>query len=140
VAQAEPGLTVTTPGEFRALCFEAARRTGGQVVRWSVPEVTPNFHEVHLQHVDHRGTVVVLWTPEGDVALTASVEPLPPIEFVDDAALMAVLAELSSDIRVWAKAQLDRPFRAVEWPGLDAHDVRYWRPQRVGDVLFNWWD
>ncbi|GAB2856792.1 hypothetical protein [Lentzea nigeriaca] len=138
--EAVPELTVRTPGEFRGLCFEAARRTGGHVARWSVPKVTPNYHEVHLEHADHRGTIVVLWTAEGDVALTASVEPLPPIEFVDDAALMAVLAELSSDIRVWAKAELEKPFKAADWPDLDPRDVRYWRPERVGDVLFNWWD
>ncbi|MFS8103492.1 hypothetical protein LFM09_40845 [Lentzea alba] len=137
MAQAEPGVT---PGKFRGLCFEAARRTGGEVVRWSIPEVVPNYHEVHIEYRDLRGTIVVLWTAAGDVALTASPEPLPPVEFLDDVALMAVLAELSNDIRVRTRDELEMPFKAAEWPDLDPRDVRYWRPERVGDVLFNFWD
>ncbi|HEX8864367.1 MAG TPA: hypothetical protein VF821_01805 [Lentzea sp.] len=132
---------VTGVKQFRSLCFEAARRTGGEVERWSAPEVVPNFHEVHITYRDNRGTIVVLWTAAGDVALTASTEPLQPIEFIDDAALTAVFEGLpGGGVRVWTRAELERPFKAAEWPGLDPRDVRYWRPERVGDVLFNWWD
>jgi hypothetical protein len=141
VEEAVPGLIVTTPAEFRGLCFEAARRVGGDVTQWFDPVVTPNFHAVFVEYRDHRPTVAVLWTSKGDVALTVSDEPeAGPVEFADDAALMTALRALSLDIRVWGKAELEMPFRADDWPDLDARDVRYWRPQTVGDVLFNWWD
>lgn len=137
MAQAVPGLTA---GEFRGLCFEAARRVGGEVTYWFEPGVTPNYHAVLISYRDHRPSVAVLWTASGDVALTVSDPELAPLEFVDDVALTAVLAELSDDIRPRSKAELDRPFQAGEWPELDPRDVRYWRPERVGDALFHHWD
>lgn len=76
----------------------------------------------------------------GDLALCRSPEPLPPVEFVDDEALMSVFAELSSYFRVWRKDELEQPFDPALWPHLDPDVVRHYRPRRVGDALFNHWE
>lgn len=138
MAQAVPGFVVTTPKEFLTCCFEAARRTDGEVGNWS--SHFDNYHVVVIGYRDHRGTIAVLWTETGDLALSFSPEPLPPVEFADDAALMGVFADLSSDYRVWRKAELERPFDPAHWPLLDPDSVRYYRPERVGDVVFNHWE
>ncbi|WP_394613623.1 hypothetical protein JNUCC0626_27305 [Lentzea sp. JNUCC 0626] len=123
--------------EFRGLVHEAARRAGGAVTRWCEPHVTPNFHAAYVEYRDHRPTVAVLLTHAGDVALTHDHER-QPLVFADDAALTGVLEELGLTVRT--PAELHRPFRAADWPLLDARDVRYWRPETAGQALFNWWD
>ncbi|MFC3895496.1 hypothetical protein ACFOWZ_28800 [Lentzea rhizosphaerae] len=138
MAEAVPGLAVTTPKEFLTCCFEAARRTDGEVGNWWQPFDT--YHVVAITYRDQRGTIAVLWAEMGDLALSRSPEPLPPVEFVDDVALMGVFAGLSSHYRVWRKDELERPFDPALWPHLDPDVVRHYRPQRVGDALFNHWE
>jgi hypothetical protein len=41
---------------------------------------------------------------------------------------------------VLTAAELARPFTAAEWPVVSAYDVRYWKPESLGEALFNYWD
>ncbi|MFD6065886.1 hypothetical protein [Amycolatopsis lurida] len=50
--------------EFRKVCYEAARRTRGQVARFVPCEAGRNFDTGEIAY-DHR-TVAVVWTQEWD--------------------------------------------------------------------------
>jgi len=41
---------------------------------------------------------------------------------------------------VLTKNDLDRPFRAADWPSMSSSDINYWKPATVGEALFNYWD
>ena len=45
--------------------------------------------------------------------------------------------------KVLSAVELARPLTREMWQGLAPHeqkDVRYFRPRRVGDVIYNYWD
>ncbi|MFC5112324.1 hypothetical protein ACFPN7_00020 [Amycolatopsis halotolerans] len=50
-----------------------------------------------------------------------------------------MLAE-TEQFRVLAPADLERSFKAEDWPHLTRSDIAYWKPATVGEALFNYWD
>ncbi|MFR9770566.1 hypothetical protein [Nocardia sp. SC052] len=126
---------------------EAARRTGGTVIEFRLAgNATPNFHQGVIAYHDHHVAVVAL----RDSAVLAVADPRVidfddaaiesgPLTFIEAPDLVAALAE-QSGFELLTTAELAQPFDAAAWPELDRDDVRYWRPQTVGDALFNYWD
>ena len=130
---------------FTAVCHAAARQVGGRVqqVRAAYEQVTPNFHEalMTLRHgtetvrvlCNAQYPIVAFTTPaanEGDVRL----------EFVDCPELAEALrAEFSIITRQDACAGVADELVA-QLGDAELHQMRYWRPQRIGDVIFNYWD
>lgn len=31
-------------------------------------------------------------------------------------------------------------FEAVDWPDINRADIKYWKPETVGEALFHYWD
>ncbi|MGW5137568.1 hypothetical protein ACWEPH_00655 [Nocardia beijingensis] len=62
-----------------------------------------------------------------------------PLGFLDIPELVAVLAE-HPGFAVLTAADLDGPFDAAAWPGIDRADIDYWKPETLGEALFNYWD
>jgi hypothetical protein len=133
--------------EFRRVCHEAARRTGGRVVEFRIADgVTPNFHQGVVDYGDHRLSIVC--TRDRTEPVLAVAEPRAidgtaagwgPLTFVDAPDLVAVLAEHPAFL-VLTPADLGGPFDAKTWPGYYAADLKYWAPADLGEVLFNYWD
>jgi len=131
--------------QFASACYAAARHVGGRVhqVRAACERVTSNFHEALMTLRDSPRTVrvlcnahypIVAFTPpaayEGDVRL----------EFMDCPELAAALRveyavitkqEACTGVADELVAHLGEP---------ELHQMRYWRPLRIGDVIFNYWD
>ncbi|WP_063049040.1 hypothetical protein [Nocardia arthritidis] len=132
---------------FRQACYEAARRTGGTVIEFRVGEgVTPNFHQGVITYRDRHVAVVAL----RDSAVLAVAEPRAidfdegaieagPLTFVEAPDLVTALSE-QAGFEILTAAELARPFDAAAWPELDRADIRFWKPETVGDALFNYWD
>ncbi|WP_067478630.1 hypothetical protein [Nocardia amamiensis] len=132
---------------FRQVCYEAARATGGRLIEFrSADEVTPNFHQGVIGYEDDR--VAVIW--RRDSALLAVAEPRAldasegvresgPLTFVAAPALATALRR-QPGFQVLTTAELDGPFDAAAWPGLDPADIKYWKPATLGEALFNYWD
>ncbi|SUA73660.1 Uncharacterised protein [Nocardia otitidiscaviarum] len=106
--------------------------------------VTPNFHQAVIAYHDHQVAVVAL----RDSAVLAVAEPRViddaatesgPLTFIGSPDLVAALAE-QSGFEILTSAELAQPFDAAAWPELDRHDIRHWKPQTVGEALFNYWD
>ncbi|WIX97864.1 hypothetical protein QRX60_27680 [Amycolatopsis mongoliensis] len=92
---------MTSLREFRRVCREAARRTGGRIVEFRIADgVTSNFHQGVLGYVGHRLSIVC--TSDRAEPVVAVAEPrvidgtavdAGPLTFVEAPELVAVLAE-----------------------------------------------
>ncbi|MBB5854212.1 hypothetical protein ACFQ05_12955 [Amycolatopsis umgeniensis] len=144
---------MTEEKEFRGACYEAARRTGGRVAGF-VPWATEgNFDQGHLIHGER--TVAVLWTrawydhkSKWDVpgkrwdglAIAEAPVAYGSIAFADLPELLAVLGELLPGVQPLTFAQLQGELDLAEWPWIQPGDMKYWKPESLGQALFNHWD
>ncbi|AGM02689.1 hypothetical protein AORI_0100 [Amycolatopsis keratiniphila] len=131
--------------EFRKVCYEAARRTRGQVVRFVPGDVARNFQTGEIAY-EHR-TVAVLWTQDWDeggrreiVGIADASIGYGSITFVDEPGLLAVLRELLPGYRLFTRAELEAPIDITAPRWKNHYDVQHWRPDFIGEVLFNCWD
>lgn len=129
---------------FRGHCYEVARQIGARVV----VDIKPNAQGLS------SFVVIVLETKSGVVAvLLHSYHPVmafaaPPItagmplQFLD----CPELANAFSNLGIYElalAAELERPLTPSDLSELsDAEltQVKYWKPRRIGDVAFNYWD
>ncbi|MBU2669134.1 hypothetical protein KOI35_37040 [Actinoplanes bogorensis] len=135
--------------EFRRACHKAAGRVRATVTGFRVSDgVTPNFHQGILAFRDRTEIAVVLARDTGVAALAeprvisfaeATALESGPLTFVDHPELTVALVETRA-FRVMTTAELADPFDAREWPQLTEYDVRFWKPETLGDALFNYWD
>lgn len=133
--------------DFRQVCYTVARRTGGEVIGFRIADgMTPDFHQGLIAY--HDRTIAVACTR--DSALLAAAEPRitdfaagfvesGPLIFVDAPELTAALAKMPG-FRVLTPDELNGPFDATAWPEVLASDIDYWRPESLGEALFNYWD
>lgn len=129
--------------EFRGACYEAARRTRGQVTGF-VP-MAGNFETGEIAY-RHR-TAAVLWTQEWNedgrqeiLGIAEAPVRYGSVTFVDEPGLLAVLGELLPGFRLYTRAELETPLDLSVPPWVNDPDARYWRPDVLGNALFNWWD
>jgi hypothetical protein len=129
---------------FTDICYHAARAIGGAVTGVTPAGVTPNFHTVDITHGHAQHHVEVLRhialpliafarpAADGDLTMT----------FVDHGDLAAALTSLT-DAQILTVEQLRTPLARVDLSALDRHEhrqINYWKPDTVGELLFNFWD
>jgi hypothetical protein len=135
---------------FRRVCYQAAHRTGGEVVEFRLSDgVTPNFHQGIIACPDRTVAVACIRTAAllaiavpRDIAFTPARES-GPLTFVDMPELAAALTTAGAGVegfRVLAAAELDGPIDQAQWPDISSHDLRFWKPGSLGEALFNYWD
>lgn len=106
---------------------------------------SPNFHQGLITYPGRHVTVValrdsaVLAIAESRVTESDGVIESGPLTFVEAPDLVTALSE-QVGFEILTAAELARPFDAAAWPELDEADIRYWKPETVGDALFNYWD
>jgi hypothetical protein len=128
---------------FRGHCYAAAREAG-----WSVREVLAPRQAMACNHA-----LAVLASHDSTIAVALNgVFPLlsfatPPrdgqlgLDFADCPVLGAAFEQLG--YTVLPAAELALPLTREMWQGLAPHEqkyVRYFRPRRVGDVIYNYWE
>lgn len=128
---------------FRGHCHAAAREAG-----WTVREVLAPHASVACNY----GLAVFEFRQSAIAALVNGVFPFlafaaPPaegqikFEYTDCPVLGAAFTRLG--YTVLSAAELARPLLTEMWQELAPHEqkrVKYFRPRRVGDVIFNYWD
>ena len=128
--------------EFLAACHAAARQTGATVTASQRAAVTPDFDAVvlayeheHVAALRHAllNVVAFVQVPGDHVA--------PPLAFTDRPGLAQVLGEIG--YQVLPAAELRQPTTSADLSNLTAHEheqIKYWKPETVGELLFNYWD
>ena len=111
-----------------------------EVVRAS--GITPNFHYARID----RGSVSTGVLCNAHFRILACCVPFETNvcdrEFVDDADLTAAMSAYSDYVLLPADS-FDKPLEEADLHNLSQAEIaqiRYWRPARVGDAVFNWWD
>lgn len=129
---------------FHRHCHEVARRVKGRVVAGVSP----------LKEVEHNFAYRVIATPSGQVAvllnahypIIAFAAPLLAGDMVHRFMDCSALAEAFRSVEVYevmGSADLEAPadpHALRELLPVELEQVEYWRPRRVGDLIFNFWD
>jgi hypothetical protein len=122
---------------FRRACHAAARMAGAAVQGLDVG-LCASFDAV-----DIAGTVVLVHRHLPVVAFSgAALEPGSPVRgFVPPPPWAGPLAD--AGFRLLEPAEPDAPIERVDLsalPEAELKAVRHWRPQTLGELMFNWWD
>ncbi|MFC7259402.1 hypothetical protein [Streptomyces lutosisoli] len=134
-------LAPTDMASFRSACFEAARGIGARVDELAFAGVS-SFHAVTV--AGRGASLVVLCHDHLPVVAFTDTPPVPgrPVaRFVDPPAWAGSFGTVG--YRVLHARDLSAPMTEVDLSELakaELAQVRYWRPEVVGDLLFNWWD
>jgi len=128
--------------EFLAACHAAARQTGATVTASQQAVVTPDFDVVLLAYERER-VAALRHTLLNIVAFAQSLgdHVAPPLAFTDRPGLAQILGEIG--YQVLPAVELRQPTTSADLSNLTAHEheqIKYWKPETVGELLFNYWD
>ncbi|WP_053750255.1 hypothetical protein [Streptomyces sp. MMG1533] len=126
---------------FRAACFEAARAVGGRVDILRIPGPS-TFEAVTITGRGESRTVLC----HAHLPLVAFTdtppEPGRPLSrFVDPPSWADGFGAVG--LRALRAGELSTPMSRVDVGELAAAELeqaRYWQPDALSDLLFNWWD
>ena len=122
---------------FKTVVFSLAQKTGYDVSDIRKPEMTPNFYSCSFENQAESFWVLASlddkWAMAEDLGGADSLK----LTFLDSAELFNAMKSLF-DIDFLRVEHLDAPFEVTDENISD--DVRYWKPETVGQYLFNWWD
>lgn len=119
---------------FQQTIYRLSQYVGADVMEIQLPEVTPNFMSASLKI--KQQTIYILCSDNQDWAFSQQLQPFK-LQFIDHPLLANMLHNLAN-IQVYCTSQLNAPFVAQSW--MSKHDINYWKPQTLGEALFNWWD
>lgn len=136
-----PAPAPDTARTWLTVVHEVARVSGGRVIgEVAEPGVGRSFYSVPMALGEE--TVTLLMNPAGRlVACVRGDRPFPAnASYLDVPGCGSF--EAAGFIPARASA-MEAPLRGLDLAGLNEHEaqqVRYHRPDRVGDVVFNWFD
>ncbi|MGY2893405.1 hypothetical protein [Deinococcus sp. UYEF24] len=142
-ASESPYTPATSLRAFRTACHTVARQLHGRVVAVTSCEgqVTPNFHVAELRL--RSGVYFVLCNAYHPCLAAASESPTWMGEPFLYSAELCSTTESMSDFRFLQPDQLEQPLTLEALRALGSDELGqllYWRPKRLGDVIFNFWD
>lgn len=139
---------------FKQACFAAARSVRAKVieVRGAGSDGTARSYHQALLRLDQGGTPqgrapAILVLCNAHAPLIALADPAHHVAaspvFIDVPALAERLGQVAADLRMLVVADLEQPVTPesiAELNDAEVQQLRYWRPARIGDVVFNHWD
>jgi hypothetical protein len=124
--------------QFKQLCCHFAASNGGKVMGFKSPHSSANFYNAQ---VEIFGLVFYIMLNEHYpyLAFAAAIES-GDIQFVD----IPVLSEqFSLYYHVLDTKELSVPIKdkhKSELNSAELQQISYWKPEKIGQVLFNFWD
>ncbi|MFI6009132.1 hypothetical protein ACIBAG_09905 [Streptomyces sp. NPDC051243] len=127
---------------FKTACHAAARSIRATVGEVTPAGVTPNFHTALITGPGVR-SAVLCHAVLPVVAFAASPPPAgaPVADFTSPPAWAAAFEP--SGLRLLDVAELSMPLARADTSELaeaELEQALYWRPDTVGELMFNWWD
>ncbi|TWT62984.1 hypothetical protein [Rubinisphaera italica] len=138
----DPPLSLSDIAKFKTSCFEFARKTGARVnsENLKAPNETSNFRTAHFETPNQKFSALVnLHFPViGFVSRTGGFNS-SNLQFID------CLWETTEfeDFEILSQSDLQKEISKEELEQLSPAEriqVKYWKPKRIGDVIFNCWD
>ena len=130
---------------FTSACHTAARQARARVhhVRGAYEQVMRSFHEAKLTLRDGTETVRVLCNAHYPIvafASPAAQEWDVRVQFVECPLLAEHLSGEFTILSVQDACAGVSPAAIAQLGEAELDQMRYWNPQRIGDVIFNYWD
>lgn len=132
---------------FKQLCFTVITSNGGKVINFIEPQIGTNFFEVEIQ-VFNKHMYILLNAHYPFLAFASSVD-FGNVIFID---VPQLYNEFSPYYRVMSVHELNEPLLMKEVKGkivvenenelndAELKQIAYWKPQKIGDVVFHFWD
>lgn len=133
--------------QFKRICFTLANYSQGKLLYLEEPHITQNFYKAELC-LEKESIFILLNGSYPFMAFASSVQYFD-IEFVDHS-LSSVVEALSNGFRVLSANALhqrllldERTHNVLNENCLNKAEISqifHWKPQTVGEVIFNFWD
>ncbi|WP_419955223.1 hypothetical protein ACN6MT_06640 [Neobacillus niacini] len=132
--------------QFKQVCVTLVNRSGGKVLKFKEPQYPMNFYDIEVKAF-HKHFHILLNEHYPYLAF-ASVVEYGKINFID----VPELKQFSSLYKVLSVEELNEPLvlNHDSKEGIlqiendlnraELEQVAYWKPNRIGDVIFNYWD
>jgi hypothetical protein len=133
--------------QFKQVCFTITTQSGGKVLEFKEPQYPINFYDVEVKVFDNH--FHILLNEHYPYLAFASVVEFGKINFID---VPELLKQFSSFYKVLDVKELNEPLvlKLGSKKGILQNDndlnsaeleqVAYWKPERIGEVIFNYWD
>jgi hypothetical protein len=131
---------VVDPSSFVGACYAAARAESGRVERFEPAGVSRNYHRAILRMI--HGPIAVLCNAHFPIIAFAEASDDLPLRFVEAEALASRIEEVMP-CEIASRPSLEAHPDAESLANLRAAErdqIRYWRPPRLGEIIFNFWD
>jgi len=123
--------------QFKQLCYTIMKNNGGKVLEFKVPQEATNFFDVEV-NVFNKHLHILMNAHYPFLAFASDVN-IGEVHFINEPHLYK---QFSSFYYVLETKELSQPIvtephelNHAEWKQL-----AYWKPERIGDVIFNHWD
>ncbi|MGG3891252.1 hypothetical protein [Metabacillus fastidiosus] len=128
--------------QFKQLCFHFVTHKGGKVIDFNVPQYPVNFYNAKVE-IFNMQFCILLNEHYPYLAFTSTVE-FGNIEFID----IPILSEqFSLFYQVMDTAALNVPISKIleeknkhELNNAEWGEIAYWKPETIGQIIFNYWD
>lgn len=126
--------------KFKQLCLDFASRNSGKVIDFITPQYPSNFYCATVEIEDTK--VYMLLNEHYPYLAFASVVEFGNIKFINKPILYE---EFSSFYRVKDPDELNVPLnqnllKQTELNSSELEQISYWKPETVGQIIFNYWD
>ncbi|MBA4536841.1 hypothetical protein H1Z61_06730 [Bacillus aquiflavi] len=124
--------------QFKQLCFTITIQNRGEVLAFKEPQYPMNFYYV-LVKVFKRKFYILLHNQYPYLAFASDIE-FAKINFID---VPELAKQFNPFYQVLSFKELNTPLDAKSFQNFHCSELEqaaYWRPETIGDVIFNDWD
>jgi hypothetical protein len=136
---------------FKTLCYAAAIAVQGKVIEFQEADASRNFHRLLMEMNAPKSCVQVFLNEIYPlIAFAAPTKYTFNLEFIIDVPALSQHfsgARFGNQYRVLSKQELETLFDFANEKSYahlllpaEVSQIKYWCPQRVGDIIFNFWD
>ena len=133
--------------QFKDICFNLVRKNQGRILDIDESNLATNFLKVKM-NICNREMYVLLNAYYPFLAFASTVE-FPHLNFIDDPVLSK---DFMPFYTVLSKEELNEPLDIRKSKGKvslenknklsssELEQILFWKPKKVGEVIFNFWD
>lgn len=133
--------------QFKQICFNLIKSYGGTILEFKEPREKTNFFDVEVNVFNKY--FHILLNAHYPLLAFASFVNFGEINFCDEPQLnkefspyYSVLGtmELNEPISIKSESKNSSIQNENELNSAELKQLAYWKPERIGDVIFNYWD
>jgi hypothetical protein len=133
--------------QFKQICFSLISRNGGKVLDFKEPQVATNFFDVEAK-VFNKHLHILLNVHYPYMAFAFDVE-FGKITFIDEPELFKQFSpfynvldtkELNAPVILRLGSKKSILQNDNELNSAELEQIAYWKPERIGEIIFNYWD